>query len=305
MKIWETDTFLARWLNNELSSEEKEAFENSEDFEHFLRIKETMELYEAPEFDEDAALNKALNRIQNKPSKHNIISIKKIVQYAIAASIVVAACLSVYLTLLSDNIIEVTANIQEKLDLPDGSSIELSKGSYLKYNASDWEENRTVELKGEAFFEVEKGEPFRVQLTQGEVSVLGTSFNILEKQKSLEVICYTGKVKVEAYEKTQILKAGQSVEIQLNSIELDSVYLNEPIWVDQVASYKKVKLSKVLEQFNQWYDVSIVGQHDTSLIYTGQFPVNDIEVALEQLFGPFDIDYHYAAETKEITLLND
>lgn len=303
MEIWESDTFLARWLNDELSPEEKEAFERSEDFQHYQQIKAGMELYEAPAYDEEAAWQQALGNIRQQPQGGKVLSMRTLLRYGAAASILVATCLAIYVTFLSDEIISLTATQQQDIDLPDGSSIALSEGAFIQYNASEWEENRTVELKGEAFFEVEKGTSFQVELAKGTVSVLGTSFNILEKENALEVVCYTGKVKVEAFEESQVITAGQSVEIQVGTVQLDSVYLREPVWVDRVASYHQVKLGKVLQQLTQWYDVKIIGEYDSQLLYTGQFPTDDIEVALTQIFGPFNLQYDYSDSTREVRLL--
>ncbi len=304
MNIWETDTFLARWLNDELSSEEKQAFEKSDEFKHYQQIKDTLEHYEAPAYDEDAALEEALSRIQSKKKK--VFSIKSFTQYAVAASVLIATCLAIYVAFLSDKMMEVTAIVQEEINLPDGSSIELSKGSYVKYSEAKWDEKRAIQLKGEAFFEVEKGVPFEVQLAGGTVSVLGTSFNVLEKDDALEVVCYSGKVKVEAFEKSQIIEAGQSVLLQVGKDPiLNETYLNEPTWVDQVASYKNVELSVVLAQLEQLYDIEVVGAYNETLHYTGQFPTDDLEVALDQLFGPYKIKYRLDTATNQVRLLND
>lgn len=304
MKIWETDTFLARWLNDELSPEEKEAFEQSEDYQHYQQIKSTMEQYEAPAYDESAALEEALGRIRKQPKQAQVFSIRAFAKYAVAASLLLAVCLSVYFALFKDEIVTLTASAQQEVDLPDGSAIVVKEGSFIQYNVSDWEEARTIDLKGEAFFEVEKGSPFKVQLEKGDVSVLGTSFNIIESEGLLEVACYTGKVKVEAFDQMQIIEAGQSVRIRPDELEMDTVYLSEPMWIDQIASYKNVKLPLVIQQLEQLYGVKVEGEYDNGLLYTGQFPTDDLEIALELLFGPYNIQYEYNAETKEVRIVN-
>lgn len=303
MNIWETDTFLAKWLNDELTAEEKAAFEKSEEFKHFKQIKDTLGQLDSPDYDQEAAMNQALERIQPKAGR--TFSLKQFLTYAVAASVVVFACLAVYFTLLNDSIVEITASTQEKIELPSGSSLVLSKGSFVQYNESDWEDKRTIELKGEAFFQVEKGSDFEVQLAKGKINVLGTSFNILETDSAIEVICYSGKVRVEAYGQQQILEAGQAVEMKNGMALVNSIHLNAPVWIDRVASYKNVALSLVLQELHQWYDFKLIGEVHAELHFTGQFPTDDIEVALEQLFGPYKIKYKYNKERKELQLLNN
>ena len=62
--------------------------------------------------------------------------------------------------------------------LPDGSKVDLNAESKISYKPLWWFISRDVELKGEAYFEVEKGSTFDVRSGQYTVSVLGTSFNV-------------------------------------------------------------------------------------------------------------------------------
>ena len=71
-----------------------------------------------------------------------------------------------------------------------------SAGSELNYNASKWGEKRELELKGEAFFDVEKGKRFDVNTELGKISVLGTEFNVLSRDSIFKVSCYEGLVQV-------------------------------------------------------------------------------------------------------------
>ena len=70
--------------------------------------------------------------------------------------------------------------------------MKLNELSQLEYNASKWDENRSLELKGEAFFDVEKGKRFDVTTEFGNVSVLGTEFNVLSRDSIFKVSCYEG-----------------------------------------------------------------------------------------------------------------
>ncbi len=69
---------------------------------------------------------------------------------------------------------------QYVIKLPDGSSVWLNSASSLKFPAAFIGKTRTVELTGEAYFEITKDEskPFRVKTATQDVEVLGTHFNI-------------------------------------------------------------------------------------------------------------------------------
>ncbi len=84
----------------------------------------------------------------------------------------------------------------EKINLQDGSFAFVAPDSEIKWNGKEFNKERKVELEGEAFFEVEKGGSFEVSSRWGTVKVLGTSFNILDREERYEVVCRTGKVKV-------------------------------------------------------------------------------------------------------------
>ena len=72
----------------------------------------------------------------------------------------------------------------------------LNSKSTITFNKHNWDTNRTLELNGEAFFDVEKGNTFTVKTSQGNVSVLGTEFNVNASVDFFRVSCYEGKVKV-------------------------------------------------------------------------------------------------------------
>src|SRR5690606_25946295 len=70
---------------------------------------------------------------------------------------------------------------QYQVVLPDGTKIWLNAATELKYPVRfDPKEARTVEVVGEAYFEVSKAEgwPFVVRTNSQRIQVLGTHFNV-------------------------------------------------------------------------------------------------------------------------------
>ena len=80
-----------------------------------------------------------------------------------------------------------------KMRLADGSAVELNAGSSLTYPKKFQQEQRLVELAGEAFFHVAKsGAPFIVKTARAEIEVTGTSFNVRAWSESTAVFVKTG-----------------------------------------------------------------------------------------------------------------
>ena len=82
-------------------------------------------------------------------------------------------------------------------NLPDGTKGVLNSGSHLSYSIP-FNNNRTVTLDGEAWFEVSHDEehPFEISAGTAKVKVLGTSFNLsaYPEENNVEVVLQQGKV---------------------------------------------------------------------------------------------------------------
>ena len=61
-----SDTFLARWLNNELTNEEKKNFEASDDFLCYKKIAEKSTELSTPEFKKNNVFNNIHQKIHQK-----------------------------------------------------------------------------------------------------------------------------------------------------------------------------------------------------------------------------------------------
>ncbi len=86
--------------------------------------------------------------------------------------------------------------------LPDGSVVKLNSDSRLTFTPDNFgtKGKRKVSVEGEAFFDVKKdpGHPFIVKMTNMDVEVTGTSFDVRNYSfsKTEEVVLMTGKVNV-------------------------------------------------------------------------------------------------------------
>lgn len=145
------------------------------------------------------------------------------------------------------------------VELPDGTIVKMNSGGRLKYPKQFDGQIREVELEGEAYFVVKKSEiPFRVKVGGMEVSVLGTEFNINQKEKSIQTLLVNGSVEIVIDKKEVIMKPNQLYNLdtergegELTNVELDN-YLS---WMGDSFSYKDVTLQYLLERLSSWYGV--------------------------------------------------
>ena len=97
------------------------------------------------------------------------------------------------------------------LNLPDGTRVWLNENTEIEYPKEFTGKERTITLKGEAFFEVKRdpSHPFVISSGPIKTTVLGTSFNIKAyDHHEPEVNVRTGKVKVQTEQNTVFLLRG-------------------------------------------------------------------------------------------------
>ena len=155
------EKLIQKWLNHELEAEELESFKTLDEYSSYAKISEKAKYFKAPQFDQKASLGK-IEFATNSRQKSNKYSVLKYVA-SIAAVLIVGFTLLKTLNLQSDiNSFETLTANTESIELPDHSNISLNANSSLSYTSSEWETERKLQLEGEAFFEVEKGEKFIV-----------------------------------------------------------------------------------------------------------------------------------------------
>ena len=290
MKNEHTDeTFLSRWLNNDLTNEELVSFKQTKEFKEYQRIINATQNFEAPNFNKKAVLEKIISKTSDK-------KVRKLIPnwiYATAASIVLLLSTVYYLTGTNETF-STSFGEQLALVLPDGSEVLLNSKSSLTYKKSDWfNGNRSLELKGEGYFKVKKGSTFSVNSENGKVSVLGTQFNVKTNLSYFEVLCYEGKVKVENKEESIILTKGLSFrKIEKNNSENGTFINTKPNWVEGESSFNNTPLKYVLEELKKQYNVKVSFINvDVNTLYTGYFTNKNLNLALQTICAPLSIQF--------------
>jgi len=176
----------------------------------------------------------------------------------------------------------------------DNSEVILSPGSIVTYDELDWDHQRKIRLQGHAFFKVVNGSPFIVHAGPGSVKVLGTEFEIWEKDGQMKVSCIKGKVEVENFTgDNQILDSGQSVS--LNSANLSDVTSHSLINAEFLSgryNFEKISIVSLASEIERFYNIDVTLKNiDKTINFSGVLLLNDIEKACSYIAETLDLKY--------------
>ena len=286
------ENYLAKWLNNELSEEELAEFKKSAEYASYQKILDASQRLEAPEFDVDQAWTSF--KMRNTPQEPKVIPLQPFRQFLRVAAVVAVLLAGAYFYLNSaeENVSTQFAE-RTQLALPDNSEVFLNADSEVSFNEKKWDENRQVKLDGEAFFKVAKGQKFTVITEGGEVTVLGTQFNVENRNGFFEVTCYEGLVSVAFQGVERKLSAGNSfVAIDGDILTTEAVAAIQPSWMENESTFKSIPLKYVMAELERQFNVTItVEKVDTEQLFTGTFNNTDLHLALESISTPSQIRY--------------
>jgi transmembrane sensor len=167
-----------------------------------------------------------------------------------------------------------------KLSLPDGSKVWLNAASSIRFPTAFTGWQRSVEITGEAYFEVKKDaqRPFRVTANQrAAIEVLGTSFNVnaYDNEEFLRTTLLTGSVRIQAWQQADggngvLLKPGQQAQLKsahaVRSLDqsvaitvIDNANLQKVMgWKDGYFALDDLTLGELMHEVERWYDVEVV-----------------------------------------------
>lgn len=216
-----------RYLNGEATHEEEamiDAFIKQGE-EQATLFNQWMEEWEANIFSTPApAVDQAWQRLQETIDSHTGRTVH--MQWwhkavAAAAIIVIIGCAAIWSfsgsTATQTYLCSAPAGSKTQVTLPDGSKVWLNGGSSLAYTNQFNNDNRRVELHGEAYFEVQKhqGKPFTVHTQGYDVTVKGTKFNVsaYDNDPISTTTLMEGKVELSDGKQNLSLAPGDAVQL--------------------------------------------------------------------------------------------
>ncbi len=287
----ENESFLATWLAGDISDKELKNLVSETDFKAYKKIKKGLFVLDALEQPLPGTFAKIENKIaQKKKQKQK----KQNLRWGISIAASLLVLFGLFSTFGNSEIKMGTANAEQKtIFLLDGSEVVLNAKSEISYHKRKWDSNREVNLTGEAFFKVKKGSTFTVKTAYGDVMVLGTEFNVNAINDYFQVTCYEGKVKVINNQKDYILKPSNSFrKINGNAFEEFNTNSSSPTWVDGESNFKSVPIKHVIFALEKQYNIKIDANNiNNSLIFTGSFSHNNLEIALASVLKTMNINY--------------
>jgi len=284
------DYLIKKWLANDLTEEELKALELLEDHDLHTEIIESAQYFKASHFSKVAEFEKLEERLRTQDSVRKLNWIQPLLR--IAGVFVIG--FGIYFLFLYNNMTQVQTLASQKttIELPDNSTVTLNALSEISYNKNRWNSNREVKLNGEAFFKVAKGEVFDVITSEGIVAVVGTQFNVKQREDYFEVKCYEGVVRVTSKETTKELFVGDTFRMYGNEISLSKTSFQIPQWTKEISDFKSVPYSEVIAELERQYDITVT--YDTSYgnrLFTGGFVHNNLDNALKSITEPLELTY--------------
>ncbi|MDH7447718.1 FecR family protein [Aquimarina sp. 2201CG14-23] len=300
----DNNNFLGRWLANDLSEKEKKDFETSQEYLAYKDILRGVEKFERPVFDIETGLKKQkeFNKTYVDTPKSKVIKLRTWIYSAATVAVILFGLKTMFF-----NTTKVSTAMAETKNwtLPDNSVVTLNADSSIEYDQNSFLEDRTLILKGEAFFDVAKGSQFTVNTKNGDVTVLGTEFNVYSRNTTIEVHCFEGKVSVSNSKNTTILTPGKGTK-SLNNQTFTPLEIKEskPGWIQQKSTFNQVRLARVIAELERQYDVTFTANDiDTNRLFSGFFTHTDLNKALKTCFEPMNISYIFK-NSKNIELKN-
>jgi len=153
---------------------------------------------------------------------------------------------------------------QYQLVLADGTKVWLNAASSLRYPTSFTGKDRSVELTGEAYFEVakNKNQPFNVKTATQTVQVLGTHFNVnaYSDEKAVKTTLLEGSVKVSSATGSVMISPGQQSALGKNGLfVIDKDLDTDEIvaWKNGVFQFNEADIQTIMRQIARWYNIDV------------------------------------------------
>lgn len=284
----EENYLLAKWINEEMTNAELKEFKQSDDYHLYEKIKNYSTSLETSSFNENKILATILS---SKKSTPKVISFYNNWFVKIAAILVLAFGLLFTFNTFSNEKYIAKNGEKNNFLLPDNSQVFLNSGSQIEYKNWNWEDNRTLNLTGEAYFKVAKGKKFEVKTSLGKVTVLGTQFNVKARKNRFDISCFEGKVKVNYNNQEIILTKGKTVSFENNNKIIDKNITNTiPFWQNNEMAFQSDKITTIIEELQRNYAVTIdFSKIKSDQLFTGKIPMNDINVALKIIASSYHL----------------
>jgi transmembrane sensor len=313
---------IAAKLHGELNHEEEAEFSQTiTDNANLLEFEKAQQIHEKLIKAEIISTDKKIRswtKIKNKIRINQLNTIISVMKYA---AIILIAFISGNLLKQSKtndkeicySEISVPFGQMSQLKLSDGTKIWLNSGTKIRYPEKFAENNRSISIDGEAYFDVAKmpGKPFTINTADMKVKVLGTSFNLsaYAEDGATSVTLVEGKVMIENSSGICIgnLTPGQMATKTKDQPNLTIQNVQTGFystWIKGKIYFDDEPLDQIATKLERWFNVEIkfADEHLKSRRFTGTIlknkPVDQIMNAL-QLLAPISFKHQINVTGKD------
>ena len=193
----------------------------------------------------------------------------------------------------------------------DGTKVYINSDSYMRYPRKFGISERTVELKGEAYFVVvkNKNRPFVVNLNGPSIRVLGTSFNVeaYPENDDIKVNLDEGRINLKLLSDVEVpVSPGECVVYNKNTksyrVNRNTDTGASSVWKSNVISFKDTPLDEVFSRLGRWYNVDFEVEDDipSDLHITLVSRHTLIEKVLEDLVKISPLSFRYDEQSAKV-----
>lgn len=291
----------AKYLEGTCSKAEIEQFEawlnasaeNRFEFDSIKMIWEA-DIAEPDNIDVESAWGNILKQtdIQVQPiqREHSVFS-----YLSIAASIVLLIGVSAafwFVNQQTDLIFKTNGELANIM-LNDGTTVSLSENTTLTYPEAFEGETREVSIEGKAFFQVAKNsaQPFIIHTNGGDVTVVGTAFevNTRDKNHPLIVEVEEGIVDVASAKTSEVARvtAGMICEVSNKNEKIEVRDIENPapfFWKDKTIKFKRTQLIQVVKTLKELLNLDIklnsteIEHCELTVVFTNEKPETMLEI---------------------------
>ena len=317
MSVSKYITLLRKKLNGTLSSEDQKQLDhwsNEDSYKGIDRIWEMSSQYKKGyQPDVEAGLKRFKARLAQEEA--SVVPMRKNNTFLrVAAAVVLVMALSWlwrnYLDRPAQELyVSTTAEEKLEVNLPDGSVVVLNQNSSLRYPSSfDQTVNRSVELEGEAFFDIQSNpdKPFLIHTAETDVKVLGTSFNVraYPKETFTEVDVVSGKVAFASRDQSHesVLLPKEKATFQHSNPQIQKIAdetQNAHSWRTQQLRFRNTPMSEVLNALERHFDIAF--EVEDAMLKKCNYTSNFEEEELDNILAAIELSFNlsFSATTNQ------
>ncbi|MCK5145739.1 FecR domain-containing protein [bacterium] len=233
------------------------------------------------------------SNLNTPPQRAHILSMKfpinRTARWITAAAAILLIAFGSHRLFFADIVVKTAYGESRQVVLPDGSTVRLNAGSRLSWPRRFDDKARPVQLAGEAFFSVKKGEtPFVVTTDNSSIRVLGTEFNVRARRHRTTLVVRKGIVAFASRQKRQkeiVLKANQMsvCNTQETPAPVTTVDMESALgWMLGLLTFQDATLNDVTDEVERIYNVEIdVAISDFNGRVSGSFKEKSAEQVLK------------------------